>query len=163
MKRFLLFTTGFLILWNLQSQSFSPEVYASGGGVMENNNAAFHFTIGESFTETFISNDAVFTQGFQQNWDITTMVSEIESDFEIKAFPNPTNDLITIEFLYEVIDPVIIEITDLLGKTLYSETTERNIREKQINLNDYSGHTYLLNIYSNKNEKIKSFKIQKNK
>lgn len=165
MKKCILFFLGFLIFYSTNGQpSFSPEVFASGGGVMmENDSVAFHFTIGEPFTETFKIEDSVFfTQGFQQPWGLINRVLEVlESSLEIKVYPNPTSGLFTIEFSPAVNESMTFVITDLLGKEVFSETSKGIVHEKQIDLYYYSGNIFLLNIYSDKNEIIGSFKIQK--
>jgi hypothetical protein len=75
----------------LSSQSLSPTVIASAGDTYSHPTASISFTVGElAAVATEISPEAIFTQGFQQPWEITTSVEVDVPTGAFLIFPNPT-------------------------------------------------------------------------
>jgi len=59
-------------------------------------------------------------QGMQYRMQDTTQA--ISSDAGIKLYPNPTSDLLNLQFESEPLTKVHIRISNLLGQTIYSKT-----------------------------------------
>ena len=70
MKNLICFTTFLLITSHLFAQSIERDVVASSGDYFENANGSLSWTLGELATETYISGNAILTQGFQQPGDM---------------------------------------------------------------------------------------------
>lgn len=162
MKKYLILISSFLFFQVMTAQTFSLQVVASGGGVIESNDIAFHFTIGETIIETLENSDAVFTQGFQQPLDITVQVFEVAGTYvDITMFPNPTSDLLNIRFSPPVSEPLTFKIMDLLGRTLLFEASAGVIQDKQIDLSDFPGNLFVVSVFQEENEVFRSFVIKK--
>ena len=63
-------------------------------------------------------------------------------------YPNPSKDIFNIEFNFEEITDVIIEVQSILGVTIISESLENYVGNytKKIDLTNYSKGAYLLKI-----------------
>ncbi|MEA3495505.1 MAG: T9SS type A sorting domain-containing protein [Bacteroidota bacterium] len=100
-------------------QSFSRSVIATAGFDISTNAEKLSYTIGEPITLTFSDDENMYflTQGFQQS---TKFISKIFGDEmyspQIRLFPNPTRDKISIDFHDSKIENLEIEIFDLYGK-----------------------------------------------
>lgn len=77
-----------------------------------------------------------------------TSVNENENTFEANIFPNPATNLLNIDFRsYTLPVEVNIEISDMLGKTVYVEkTTRTSAFQKQIQLNEFSSGIYFVKL-----------------
>ena len=93
-----------LILLSLNSKAqidtLNQIVIANAGEVIESQNYILNFTLGEFMVETFNSGQSILSQGFHQvDSLISTSIREISGfKHEIIAYPNPTQDFITLEF-----------------------------------------------------------------
>jgi hypothetical protein len=82
----------------------------------------------------------------------TTFIEETS----ITIYPNPASNFANIN-LPNNLDACKIEITDLLGKTIYSEEVKSIAKDHKINLEGYKDGIYFIKVC---NEKIqKTFKI----
>ena len=59
---------------------------------------------------------------YDQIVGITTNNMNVEYTFNINFYPNPVNDILTIEFENHINYPICISILDIQGKTLYNKT-----------------------------------------
>ena len=66
----------------------AQEVIATSGMYGTHSTGSLSITIGETITETDISNSGILTQGFQQNYESILSISEI-SENAIQLYPNP--------------------------------------------------------------------------
>ncbi|UPT65458.1 MAG: CehA/McbA family metallohydrolase [Sphingobacteriales bacterium JAD_PAG50586_3] len=64
----------------------------------------------------------------------------------INLYPNPANEFITVD-VGNITDKITIEVFDILGKILYSETTFNNLTT--INLSQFSSGSYFVKVSSN--------------
>ncbi|MCF8370293.1 MAG: T9SS type A sorting domain-containing protein [Bacteroidales bacterium] len=58
----------FLLFFNANGQSVSPNVVAGSGDFYESANASISWTLGETVIKTLEGQNAILTQGFQQSW-----------------------------------------------------------------------------------------------
>jgi hypothetical protein len=88
-KTLLLLIVAFVLSANVHTQ----EVIASAGGYFENEDISISWTIGETVTETFIGNDIIFTQGFQQpnNFYLTQILNIPVGWSGVSSFVEPVN------------------------------------------------------------------------
>lgn len=90
--------------------------------------------------------------------DMNVSVAEVDTELDnINIYPNPTNNLITIDFGTNTIKNTTIQVIDLLGKTLHQQII--NNKQTVINLSNYSQGIYLVKV-SNKNSS-KVYKVIK--
>ncbi len=143
------------------SQSLEPTVTACAGNYFQGTSATLSWTLGEPVTETFSNGNNILTQGFQQSKYTIVNIEEINDNaHQINVYPNPSNDLINIEYKKEHKD-MIIELFDVQGRKLVSKEMKNNETKKQINLNSFSIADYFLRISTKDGELLKTFKIIK--
>jgi hypothetical protein len=88
---------------------------------------------------------------------ILTLITSIESSKIFRIFPNPSSEKINIHFVREQL--FSIEIIDLQGKTVVSETSLRNNAE--INISQLDAGIYTLRFNSNDTEYLEKIIIKK--
>lgn len=161
MKKVIIFLFVFLISFNIFSQSAKSEVISSGGEFYENSNNSLSWTIGEVVVETTKSANNILTQGFQQpSYSLSTIKENINSEFEILAYPNPTSDFLNLEIKTDNKSyDIELEIIDISGKVVLNQKIKESI--SKINLSNFSKGTYLLKVFSKEIGEINVYKIQK--
>ena len=98
--------------------------------------------------------DGTFTNRLTPNPIGTICTLDIDS-FDnrstVKAFPNPSNDKLTIEYYLSESTPVKITITNYLGQIIYSQKTNKNsgIQYELFNLSSFPTGIYLISVYTN--------------
>lgn len=147
---------GFLLAQDISSSSVN-----SAGTEYTNENHSLNWTLGQTAIGTISSADAILTQGFQQStYSFTDISSDITTDVNISMYPNPTDDLVYVEFINEDFTHGIIEITDITGRLINKiEITES---KTQLSLNQYSSEIFIINI-KEENKNMRTFKIIKTK
>jgi hypothetical protein len=152
-----LFGIGFLFL-------FYPEVNAqqviSSAGVSGSNaNGSISSTVGELVIDTKTAGSTTITQGFHQTKLTVTAIQELKGlDFSITAFPNPTNDFVTIKIEDGKPSKMTYSLFDSNGKSIQNGTLIDN--EAEISFISLNPATYILKIMKNGKE-IKTLKIVK--
>ena len=149
-----------ILLWRIGfSQTLSPDVYTTSGDYFTNANNSLSWTMGECITETYSGSNNILTQGFQQSKYTITSVEEIKnSPILITVYPNPASAFINIRTESTELRKMKAELFDVSGKLIHSESFQNNI---QLNISQYSNSTYLLRIYDDNTNLIKTFKLQK--
>ena len=156
-KRLLPFIIYFIISGCINSTA--QEVITPSAGYFETPSMSLNWTIGEIAVETYINDNIMLTQGFNQaNIIITGITEEFLSDISISFHPNPVKDFFTIKSESEQMTQLIAEVYDLAGTKLISENI--NPGYTQINTEMIQISVYILKIYDNQHI-IKSFKFIK--
>ena len=95
------------------------------------------------------------------NGNLTTnqiaMIPEKHNQYDIKIFPNPATNTISIEIQSDKIHSFDAEIYDLNGKMIFMRNYKTN--NSQIDVNNFSKGIYILNIKGNNGTLLKSEKI----
>ena len=148
-----------LILFLAGSMVSAQEVVSSNGDSQSAAGVEISWTVGEAVIETFIGGSNTLTQGFHQTKLTITAVSELLlSGIEIKVFPNPTQDFITIQFS-EYIEDSRYSLYDFTGKLI--ETKLVNSANTEINLDKYASGQYILKLTNKSRQPIQTFQIVK--
>jgi hypothetical protein len=104
------------------------DVIASGGDYFSNSNGSLTWTCGEIITEPFSANGVSISQGFNQtNLVITTVEEFLTENFNVIAFPNPTNDFVIIKS--DKSELLNYQLFDLKGNLLKQETNNNSIQQ----------------------------------
>ena len=140
---FILFSFFFILSAGAQVKQ---EVIASAGGYNVNGTLSISWTLGEAIIPTFTNGDLVLSHGFQQQLVITTVEENLEISVNIKVFPNPASDVVTIQFESPVEDEIVLTIIDSQAKLVKSDMIESTMIEKQINLQDLPAGIYYLRL-----------------
>jgi hypothetical protein len=124
----------------LRAQSLSPMVFSTAGTELSNGTNSFTWTLGELLTS---SNN--LSLGFQQvNVFVTAIEVEKKNELSINVFPNPTIDIIQLQFS-KVVKNFIITIYSKDGKQVYLEKKSSESLCK-INLSSFPNGTYSLKL-----------------
>ncbi len=164
MKKISLFVIGLAMISLAMSQTASPELVSSAGENFNNSTYQLDWSIGECATTTHSAGSYTLTQGFHQSTLVATEVEDLATDINISVYPNPTTNLLMIDFLTSEGLGNVITVTDINGKTLQQAevTTDR----EQLNFSDYANGVYFISVSqlrlaNGENQIIKSFKIIK--
>jgi len=131
------------------------------GGEATGSGGSSSYTVGQLFYSSQSNTNGTITEGVQQAYEIFVISSINEAEeiqLSIKAYPNPTADIITLDLgEYESKD-LVLQIYDMNGSLLQSkEIYESNTK---ISLEGYASSTYLIRLVDD-NKKVKTFKIIK--
>jgi hypothetical protein len=139
------------------SPILSQEVIAIGGQYLSNSSGSISYTIGETVIETLTGSNNILTQGFQQTNLIVTAINEAKRlNFEISAYPNPTQDFIRLRIGKENIKGMQYLLYDLNGKLIDKHKLLN--QETDISFEHLAPASYILKILDKKTE-LKSFQI----
>jgi hypothetical protein len=142
------------------SQSVQSQVVGSAGDHFETNEAQMAFTIGEVVTETFGAGDLILTQGFHQTNLMVTSIEDLAAEFQLRVFPNPTVDLLSIDAQRSP-ESFSLELMDTAGRPLLLQRSMLQGTTHQINLSNYPPGIYLLRLRTEDRKNIQTFKIVK--
>ena len=154
----------FLILMTTQyvlGQQIERDVVSNGGGYYETESYKTSWTVGESAIKTYETATLILNQGFQQgDIEIETSIIQLQiNELEIKVYPNPTYDLISLEIINQVSIPDLkIQLLDISGKLLLSKVFK--INKTEIEMNKFVSGMYILKIIDSAG-RTKNITIQK--
>jgi hypothetical protein len=162
MKKSLLTFTFAAAVAVCSAQSVSPDVIASAGDYFSNASGSISWTLGEPMGETYTSANNVLTQGFQQPWDFGTAVVGT-TPVNAEVYPNPTADLVHVQFGDNSNGQYVIEVYNTLGQQLRSSTcTATPSSETVISLQNYADGIYFITVRKADGTETSSFRITKN-
>ncbi len=151
-----------LLLFSLLSllivENFAQVVISTQGNSTSNSDGSLDYTIGEVVI-TFGTDGLIdLTQGFHQPILKLTTIQDLQVDLLLEIYPNPATEQLNIQL--ENFEPgYSFQLYDALGKLLLTEPLLSS--NKVIPFNSYSTGLYFLVFVKGKNEKLKTFKIQK--
>jgi len=146
------------------SQSLSPEAVTSAGIKMVQPSASVSFTVGELVVEPLTdSNGNTLGSGFTSSAANSTSVLPVtlpESEvLGVRVYPNPTSDLLTIDVSNATIEMFVVELNDMLGKSLQSGTYAGLNNRIGINLSQYPSGNYTLHLRQTDGKLLGAFRI----
>ncbi len=149
-----------ILIWFLAgSLASAQQVVSSNGDSKSTAGYEVSWTVGEAVIETLTGSPNTLTQGFHQTRLTVTAVSELLfPGLEIKVFPNPTPDIITIHFS-EFIEDSRYFLYDLTGKLL--ENRLISSADTEVNMKNYASGQYILKLTNKSRQAIQTFKIVK--
>ncbi len=97
----------------------SQEVVAPAGNYHESGNRSISWTLGDVVIETFSAANRQLTQGFQQgDLVVSTLARDVFGDLNIRVFPNPARDLVTLSVDTELQDKVDYMLFSMDGRLI---------------------------------------------
>ena len=148
-----------LILFLAGSVVSAQQVVSSNGDSKSAAGIEVSWTLGEAVIETLISGSNTLTQGFHQTKITITALSEILfPGLDIKVFPNPTPEIITIQFS-EYMEGSRYWLYDLRGKLLENKLISS--ADTEINMKNYASGQYILKLTNKSRQPIQTFQIIK--
>ncbi len=149
----------------LFAQQLEREVVASGGNYSSNANMSLSYTVGEPVIETKSTSSLVLTQGFQQSrTDTVVGIAEQGVDMRIKAYPNPTPDVVVLELNTEEQRNLRLDVYDVQGKKQAIPEQELSVNgrmKKELDFGDLAAGNYFIRLRSKEGKPVKSIKVQK--
>lgn len=157
MKKFLLLFAAISVKAAM-AQSLSPDVIATSGTSFNNGTSQLDWTLGEPATSAFAAGTDMLTQGFHQPNLLATTINNVETDYSLLVYPNPSIDYIQLQF-QNLKDVVTIHLLSSDGKLLHSQElkTSSNL---QIDMSKSAAGTYLLSV-KDKHSKVKTYQVVK--
>ena len=139
--------------------SFAQEVTSSAG---ETNSVAEYevsWTLGEPVIETGFSGNYALTQGFHQPKLTVTSTEIFTDDLNIKVYPNPTQQYVTIN-TDQLLENARYTLFNLSGEKLVEDKIRS--RMTKLDLENNASGSYLLKLTGENNRPLETFKIVKN-
>lgn len=135
----------------------AQEVTSAAGGTKSTADYEVSWTVGETTIKTFSEGSVTLTQGFHQPNLIVTPAKIFFDNIEVKVYPNPTREFVTIE-MNRLRKSSKYSLYNLAGEKL-AEGNLRKLKTK-LNLNNQASGSYLLKL-SKENQPLRTFKIVK--
>jgi hypothetical protein len=155
MKQTLLLCLLLLLAWGGRAQTVTAP--AGGEGRVGAMNVAY--TVGEAFVATLENGGNLLSQGFHQPKIAVTAVQEAFPPGAVRAFPNPTADVLHVQFKDLKPEDIAITLLDLSGKILLR--AQPSSLDWQADLSKLPGATYLLQVSDTAAQRTHSFNIVK--
>lgn len=148
-----------LVLFLAGSVVSAQQVVSSNGDSKSAAGVEVSWTLGEPVIETLIGSSNTLTQGFHQTKLAITAVSEILfPGLEIKVYPNPTPDVITIQFS-EYLEGSMYWLYDLRGKLLENKLIGST--DTEISMKKFASGQYILKLTNASRQAIQTFQVVK--
>ena len=143
MKKILLLFFVSVVSSYATAQTLSPEVISTSGTSMSNGTTTLDWTLGEPATATLDNSSNMLSQGFHQPSIVVTAIADAATLNEVKVFPNPTIDVVQIQFTTNQKN-TLVELYSLEGKLLEKQSV--NSQKVEMNMSTYPAGTYFLRI-----------------
>jgi hypothetical protein len=164
MKKHLLFMALILGTFSFcRSQSLSPAVISSAGGVAETNSIILEWTLGESSVKTNSGTDNLYTEGFHQplNVELATVNENLNLNYTVTVAPNPVKSILSISIQSVEEENIYITLTDVNGKAIAATQSVFKNDSKDVDMSLFEAGIYILHINNAKGDLIKTYKISK--
>lgn len=122
-----------VFIWNVPI-FYAQEVIGAGGDFFSSSNGSLSWTAGEVITETVVSPNGIFTQGFQQNYENFVSLETILFANDLLVFPNPFNSELNIQWSTGDFKDLGINLSDGYGKTFTEIYIENSSVQKMATL-----------------------------
>ena len=146
------------------AQSIAPQSVNSSGTTMSQANGSLSFTVGELVVLTQTDSEGnTLGGGFTSGATITTVSIE-EPDvaiLNVKVFPNPTTDLVTISIQETILSNLIIEVINANGKVVSSGKYAGIPNNIGINTSSWGNGNYFLFLKNSDNHVLGTYKLVK--
>jgi hypothetical protein len=132
-----------LFTWVLSSSA--QQAIVTGGDYLAHPSGSLSFTVGETFIESYVSDNLALTQGMQQPVITITALDDINlSGISVYAYPNPVSELLMLKTGNSENKNLKYQIFDLNGKLLIERKIESVLTE--IPMDQFIPSTYLLTV-----------------
>lgn len=151
----------FLFCLSLSAVTAQTSVTATGGNASGSGGSA-SYSVGQVVYTTNSGTNGSVAQGVQQPYEISEITGIEEAEgiiLFVTAYPNPTNDYLTLEVVDFQLFSFTFSLYDMNGKLLQSE----KITDAQTNIDmcNLVPATYFVKVVQG-NKEVKNFKIIKN-
>ena len=135
----------------------------TSGGNATGDGGTLTYSVGQVVYTTNTGANGTVSQGVQQTFEISivTGIKETALSITLSAFPNPTATNLTLQISDYNNEKLTYQLLDMQGKLMRSG--EIVGEQTQIDMKILPSTIYFVNIVSQENKIVKSFKIVKNK
>lgn len=132
------------------TQSISRDVVSAAGDEFIAATGSLSWTLGETVTETFVTDSYTLSQGFQQgDLSVTSILDPTIAGFNVNVYPNPVKNRLTIN---TDLQGAKYSIVNMKGKIV--NTGKLNQSALQIDFTALPAGTYLLQVNKQNTHKI---------
>ncbi len=161
-KKYLLMKVcvGCFLIFGMQTLKAQESVNTSGGDI-QGADGNISFSLGQVFVSASESESASVIEGIQQPYEISVLTSIKKAEaieLNVKAYPNPTTDILQLEVDLKSFKDLNYQILDTRGEVMASDKILN--ANTSLALSTYASGTYLIRIFR-KNRTYKTFKIIK--
>lgn len=142
--------------------AFAQSAVTASGGEASGNSGNLSYSIGQTFYFANAGAIGQINEGVQQPYeiyDVTDVQSAISEVISLSAFPNPTNDFLTLRIENDDIEDFDYAMYDISGKEILQKQITSS--ETSIDMNSLPSATYFVRV-TKQNREVKTFKIVKN-
>lgn len=155
-----------LLASSSQAQSIAPQAVNSAGVKMTQSNGSLNFTVGELVVKNQTdANGNSLGNGFTSSATGSTTVLSVKTPdkdvLNVSVYPNPTTDLVTVDVASTNLSRLVVELTDLQGKTISSSQYAGISNKIGINTAAYAEGTYILLLKTESGKLLGNYKIIK--
>lgn len=140
---------------------FAQQSVHTSGGNGNGSGGSVSYSIGQISYKATVGTNVKVIEGVQQPFEIqiiTGLNNQLANDLNIKVYPNPTLDFITLNVDDLSQGNIYFRLYDMHGRLIENGEVLQN--QTQLNLNFLPAAPYLLKVLSRKRE-IRTFKIFK--
>lgn len=153
MKRYFLILMMTLLAVSVIAQQIKQQVISSAGGYNVSsgtNQISISWTLGETIIPSFAAGGLTLTHGFQGTLIITTVEENILNPVKVIIFPNPTSEVIDIEFDTPTDGEISLSLLDAQGKLVKTGKIEAATTNKEISMQNFPSGIYYLRLTKGK-------------
>ena len=148
------------------AQSLAPQAVNAAGVKFTQASGSISFTVGELVVKSQTDTDGnTLGGGFTNSAAGSTSVLPVSVPdaqlLNVSVYPNPTTSLLTVEVASTNLSRLVVELTDLQGKTLSSSQYAGISNKIGINTAGYANGTYLLFLKTESGKVLGSYQIIK--
>jgi hypothetical protein len=148
----------FLSITLISISNFAQQATVVSGKNASGSGGSSSYTVGQIVYTTNTGTNGSLAQGVQQPFEISTLGTDEFPNVSLSAFPNPTNNALTLSLENYDTTNLSYELFDINGRLIKSNKLNGN--QTQIDMTGNATGTYLL-IINDKSKKLKTFKIIK--
>jgi hypothetical protein len=146
------------------AQSIHIQSVNSGGAITNQSNGSLNFTIGELLVKDLVDSKGNSLGGGITVGSTLTTLNIINTDLNVLSvivFPNPTTNMLYVKIADIKIEYLMISITDVKGKEIYTGKYAGLNNTIGVNMLPYSPGLYYLSLKNTNNDLLGYYKIVK--
>jgi hypothetical protein len=150
-----------VLLLGLGLTAQAQQATTATGGDASGSGGTVAYSLGQIVYTTNTGTNGSVAQGVQQPYEISIVlgIEDNSINLELVAYPNPTNNFLTLNVGKAELSTLNFQLYDILGKLIESRKIISST--ETIGMANLPSATYFLKVSNNNNE-LKTFKIIKN-
>lgn len=152
----------FLVFKGVNAQDIKIQAVSSSGISSAGQNVSLLYTVGEI---TVPMSTGQIGSGFISGGNPVKIITAIhepkKGTLNIKFFPNPVHDILSVDLTSELSGYLNWRIIDITGKTISNDRYSSSVNRIAFNTNKWSSGTYIVNITSDSGDLLGSYQIIK--